>query len=257
MAMYSISRLRKISARGIRPCSGFAPQRLREEHFVGEARGDGGDQGDHECFDQPEAAPLQRQNDQHVQRGDQHAGEQRQAEQEFQRDRRAQHFGKIARRDRDFAQHPQRERRAPRIVFAAGLRQIAAGDDAELRGQRLQQHRHQVADDDHAEQRVAEFRAAADVGGPVAGVHVADGDQVAGAGEREDLAEPRRALGDRNGAVGFREGRNAECTRRCGRGAAYPEAAAALRAASVSNSAGLALCIAQVNYVKYPNINYT
>ena len=58
-----------------------------------------------------------------------------------------------------------------------------------------------------AEQRVAELRAAADVGGPVAGVHVADGDQVAGAGEGQQFFEPRGAREKRNGAVRFGQGR--------------------------------------------------
>ena len=58
--------------------------------------------------------------------------------------------------------------------------------------ERLQQDRHQVGEQDDAEQRVAEPRAAGEVGGPVARVHVADGHQVARAGEREQLApEPR------------------------------------------------------------------
>ena len=75
----------------------------------------------------------------------------------------------------------------PRVVIAAGLREVAAAGDAEPRGERLQQDRHQVREHDDAEQRVAVARAAGEVGRPVAGVHVADGDQVAGAGEREQL----------------------------------------------------------------------
>ena len=54
--------------------------------------------------------------------------------------------------------------------------------------ERLQQNRHQVGEHDDAEQRVAEARAAGEVGRPVARVHVADRDQVARAGEREELA---------------------------------------------------------------------
>ena len=50
-------------------------------------------------------------------------------------------------------------------------------------------------------QRVAEARAAGEVGGPVAGVHVADGDEVAGAGEGEQLAPEAGAVRDGDRAV--------------------------------------------------------
>ena len=73
----------------------------------------------------------------------------------------------------------------PRIGFAAGLRQVAAGDDAQARAQRLQQDGHGVRHHQHPEQAVAEARAAFQVGGPIAGVHVADADQVGRSGEGE------------------------------------------------------------------------
>ena len=72
-------------------------------------------------------------------------------------------------------------------------------------GERLQQHRHQVGDEDDAEQRVAEPRAAGEVGGPVARVHVADGDEIARAGERQRLPPTRALHGD--GAVRLGERR--------------------------------------------------
>ena len=97
----------------------------------------------------------------------------------------------------------------PRVVIAAGLREVASAGDAEARGERLQQDRHQVRDHDDAEQRVAEARAAGEVGGPVARVHVADGDEVAGAGEREELAPEAGAVRDGDGAVDFGQARGA------------------------------------------------
>ena len=62
---------------------------------------------------------------------------------------------------------------------AAGLGKIAAGGDAKPRGQRLQQDRHQVGEQDDEKERVAKMRAAGEVGRPVARVHVADRDHVA------------------------------------------------------------------------------
>ena len=74
-----------------------------------------------------------------------------------------------------------------RVAVAARLREIASAGDAEPDGERLQQDRHQVGDQDHAEQRVAVARAAGEVGRPVARVHVADGDQVARTRKRQQL----------------------------------------------------------------------
>ena len=79
------------------------------------------------------------------------------------------------------------------IVVAAGLREIAPGDDAELRREPLEQHGHEVREQDDAEQRVAEARSAGEVGGPVAGIHVADGDEIAGSGEGEELPKEAAA----------------------------------------------------------------
>ncbi len=121
------------------------------------------------------------------------AGQQRNVEQEVQGDRRAQHFGQIAGDDGNFAQEPEREIDGARIGFAAGLGEVAAGDDSEPRAQRLQQDGHGVRHDQDPEQAVAEMRAAVEIGRPVAGVHVTDADEVGGAGEGEDAA-PERAV---------------------------------------------------------------
>ena len=94
-------------------------------------------------------------------------------------------------------------RRRPREMIATGLRQVTAGGDAEPQRERLQQDRHQVRNHDDAEQRVAVARAAREVRGPVAGIHVADRNQVAGPGEREQL--PPEGRGDRNGSVDLRQ----------------------------------------------------
>ena len=94
-----------------------------------------------------------------------------------------------------------------RVVVAAGLGEVAAAGDAEADGERLQQDRHQVGDHDDAEQRVAEAGAAGEVGRPVAGVHVADGDEVAGPGEGEELAPEAGALGNGDRAMDLGQAR--------------------------------------------------
>ena len=150
---------------------------------------------------------LQQQDQQHVERGKTDAPDQRDSEQQVQRDGRADYLGQVARRDRDLAQHPQHEADRPRIVVAARLRQIASGGDAELERERLEQNRHQVRQQDDAEQGVAEARPAGQIGGPVARVHVADRHHVARAGERQRLAPERDPLGHIDRVVRLRQAR--------------------------------------------------
>src|SRR5881392_4179822 len=83
---------------------------------------------------------------------------------------------------------------------------IAPGHDAEFRGQPLQQDRHQVGQQDDRKQRVPEARAAREIGGPVAGIHVPHGHEVARSRERQRLAPPRTRA-DGNGAIDFGEAR--------------------------------------------------
>jgi hypothetical protein len=42
-------------------------------------------------------------------------------------------------------------------MLAASLREVPASGNAELRRKRLQDHRHDVANDDYAQKRIAEF----------------------------------------------------------------------------------------------------
>ena len=79
-------------------------------------------------------------------------------------------------------------------TVATGLREIAAGGDAEPRRERLQQDRHQVGEQDHRQQRVAELRTAGESRRPVAGIHVADRDHVAGTGKGKQPPDPEATL---------------------------------------------------------------
>ena len=65
------------------------------------------DQRDDQRLDVAEAAVLQEQHDQHVERGQADAPDQRQAEEQVERDGRADHFGQIAGGDRDLAEQPE------------------------------------------------------------------------------------------------------------------------------------------------------
>src|SRR5207302_9364482 len=77
------------------------------------------------------------------------------------------------------------------------LRQVLAGGDAELGGERLHQHRDQVARQDHPHQPVPEFRATLDVGGEVAGIDIGDGrdERRPEEGQNPEESPPRAASG--------------------------------------------------------------
>ena len=104
------------------------------------------------------------------------------------------------------ARNQRTQRHRLREGVAAGLGEIAAGGDGEPGAERLQHDRHDVGDQRDDQQRVAELGPAGERGRPVAGVHVADGDEIARAHESRGLA-PRRAggpNGDRPVHVGQR-----------------------------------------------------
>ena len=175
-----------------------APHRPRQHQFDRHAGADGQHQHRHDRLQFSHTVVLQRQDQHHVQARDQRAPGQRQAEQQVQGDRAAEQFGQVAGDDRHFAQQPQRHRHRPGVVGAAGLRQVDAPGDAEPRGQALQHHRDQVRCQQHPHQLVAEARAAFEVGGPVARVHVADADHRRRPGEAEHAPAPGRVHAPRH-----------------------------------------------------------
>ena len=79
----------RISVRGMKPTATPAEIRPRQPELDGERSGDQHDQRDDERFDVAEAAMLQEQDDQHVERGQADAPDQRQAEEQVERDRGA------------------------------------------------------------------------------------------------------------------------------------------------------------------------
>ena len=60
------------------------------------------------------------------------APDQRNAEQQIERDGRADDLGEVAGGDGELAEHPQEPDVGRRVVIAAGLGEIAPGDDPEL-----------------------------------------------------------------------------------------------------------------------------
>ena len=100
-------------------------------------------------------------------------------------------------------------RRLGAVPLAADLGQVPARRDAELRRERLDQHREQVREHDHPDQRVAELRAGGDVRREVPRVDVRDARDERGAEEGQD-AEARPVEGLVDGAEPFGERRARE-----------------------------------------------
>ena len=71
-------------------------------------------------------------------------------------------------------------------------------------------HGHKAADEDSAEQEIAKPGAATNVGGPIARVHIANGDEAARPGKGEDFAKPRGIRRNGNAAVRFGQGGRSE-----------------------------------------------
>ncbi len=122
----------------------------------------------------------------------------RDVEEQVQRDRAAEHFGKIAGGDREFAEQPVGPARPRGIPFAAALREVFAGDDAEPRGDDLHEDGHEAGEADDPEEVVLELRSGLQVGAPVAGIHVADTDEDGWADEGAPLL-PESGVGVGNG----------------------------------------------------------
>src|ERR1700678_1039128 len=103
-------------------------------------------------------------------------------------------------------------------MFSASLGEIASCGDTEFGGKRLKEHGDEAAEENDAEQCVTKFGTAADVGGPIAGVHVADSDEIAGAGEGKHLSPEGSVRENGNGAMRFGERRESRRSCRSVRG---------------------------------------
>ena len=183
-----------------------AVARMGEEQLDDVAAADHPDERRDHRLEWPDAEPLQLED---RERGDarQHRRpEEADARQQVDADRRTEELGEVGGHRDQLSLHPQPEHDAPRELVAAHLREVPAGRDAELRRQRLDQHREQVREHDHPDQPVAELRAGRDVGREVAGIDVRDGRDERRPEERQrSKTRPVERLVD--GAEAFRKRR--------------------------------------------------
>ena len=112
---------------------------------------------------------LHPQDEKDVERGDDDADRQRDAEKQLQADGGADDLGKVGGDDRALGEDPETERNRTRKAEAAGLGKIEPGPEPEPGTERLQENRHDVRDQGDGEQLVAEGRAAGERGRPVSG----------------------------------------------------------------------------------------
>ena len=187
------------------------PFRMGEEDLHSEEHGDGADEDDNQRLKIAEALALQQQDREDVHAGQEYAEGERKMEEQLQCDGRADDLGQVAGDDGNLREKPQGEAYRAAVLFAAGLGQVALTGDAQLNGETLQQDGKQIRRHDNEEQGVAIAGAAGEIGGPVAGIHVADSDKKART-EKAQRATPhvgRIRDADRRVSVGVR-GRGSE-----------------------------------------------
>ena len=163
------------------------------------------DEGHHQGFEVAEPLVLKVEDGQHIERRQADADQKRNMEKQVERDGRPDHLRQIAGGDGNFTQHPQEQAGAARIIAAAGLRQVELGDDAQPRGKRLNQDRHQIGHEEDEDELVGKARPARDIRGPVSRVHVPDCDQKARPGKRQHFLPEGRTRGDAYGPMNLRQ----------------------------------------------------
>ncbi len=172
--------------------------RVGEDELGDVAGADHADERRDHRLERPRAEPLQTEDRERRDARDDRREEEAPAEEEAEADRRAEELGEVGRHRDQLGLAPEQERRAPRVLLAADLREVAPGRDPELGRERLDQHRREVRGDDHPHQPVAEARAGGDVGREVAGVDVGDAGDERRPQERQDPeARPVEGLVDR------------------------------------------------------------
>ena len=122
-----MSGLRDDLGRRRKAANDAAPVRVRHRDLDREADRDDAQQRDDERLDPAKAEVLHPQHQEHIERREQHADLERNAEQQIEPDRRADDLGQVGGADRDFGQQPERQRYGARKRVAARLREIAPG----------------------------------------------------------------------------------------------------------------------------------
>ena len=162
---------------------------------------------EHDGLDVTESAVLQVEHEKHIGRGQAHTPEKRDSEQQLQRNGGAEHLGKIAGGNGDFADDPEHEGGAPANSESrhacARSRPLAMPSRADSDCSRIAMKFDSMMTLSSVYPNLAPPAMSV---AQLPGIHVADGDQVARPGEREHLFPGRPADRDRERCRGPREG---------------------------------------------------
>jgi hypothetical protein len=90
-------------------------------------------------------------------------------------------------------------------MIAAGLGQVAPRRYAQFDAQMLEQNCHEVGNHDNSQEGIAELRAARQIGGPIAGIHVTDSDEEPRTGKSPQLPPKRRRRRNDDATMDFRQ----------------------------------------------------
>ncbi len=170
----------------------LAPVRISHCDLNSEACRDNSEHADDKRLDPTEADGLQREDEEDIERRYEDTDLKRNAEQEIEANGRADDLREIGCSNRDFGEQPKRPCERLGESIAARLGKVAPRSDAEPRTQRLQNDGHDVGHQRHRKQRITEFGTARERSRPVAGIHVAGGDEITRPQERSEFA-PERA----------------------------------------------------------------
>src|SRR6185295_14084814 len=105
-------------------------RRPGEPQLDGERSGDQENEADDEGFDVAEAVVLEVQDDEDVERGEDDAPDEGEAEEQVEGDGGADDFGEVAGGDGDLAEQPEHDGGGPGVGVAAGLGEVASAGDA-------------------------------------------------------------------------------------------------------------------------------
>ena len=182
-------RLRTVELRHEGPGRDRAPVWLGAQDFQAEGDDDHPDEHRDRRLEAAKTEGLQSENAECSHAREQRCGEERDAEDQVQAQRRADELGEVGGHRDQLRLDPEEEDDGARKAVPADLGQVAPGRDAELGAHGLDEHRHEVRGEDDPQEHVAELGAACHVGGEVAGVDVGDRGDECGAKERQHGAE--------------------------------------------------------------------
>ena len=152
----------------------LSPVCLADKCFGDVTQRDHADERGDDRFERTKPVAFETQDHERKDRGEDACREKRHTEQQIKSQRRAEKFRQVGRHRDEFRDDPHTPHDPLWIILAALFRQIQTAGDAEFRGERLNQHRHQVARDDDPQEQIAVLRAPLDVRREIPWVHIRD-----------------------------------------------------------------------------------